>query len=77
MNEQIHDLMLRKFSQMLTLAFTYMAILSTVNFADMSKDVSMTTFISVIKEGMDTSFAARIYTPVLKIITPVVPAIKL
>lgn len=55
-----------KFSQTLTLALTYMTILSTVDIADMSKDASMTTFISVIK-AVDTSFAARIYTLILKL----------
>lgn len=54
-----------------------MASPSTVDMADMSKDASMIIFISIIKEALDTSSVARIYTPILKIITPTALSIKL
>lgn len=54
-----------------------MATRNTVDMADMFKDASMTTFISVIKEAVDTSSASRIYTAILKIITPTALSIKL
>lgn len=43
--------------------------------ADISKDASVTIF--VIKETMDTSSAARICTPILKIINPIALSVKL
>lgn len=66
--------MLHKFSQILTAVFINMATPSTIDTADMSKDTSMTIFISIIKETMDTSSAARICT--LKIMSPIDLSIK-
>lgn len=69
--------MLQKFSQILTPAFINMATPSTIDIADISKDTSMTIFISIIKETMDTSSVARICTLILKIIIPIDLSIKL
>lgn len=55
----MHDLMLHKFSQILTLAFTDIAAPSTVDTADVSKDASTTNFISVIKETVGHFFCSQ------------------
>lgn len=52
----MHDLMLHKFSQILTRAFTDIAAPSTVDTADVSKEASTTNFISVIKETVGHFF---------------------